>query len=103
MAGPTIAAPRPRMLFLSLEDPERAIDDPALAALARDGWTVHVVGAVQHGREGAGQSHKLALVVWPPPARAAAGWVAPLVALAVVLGAAGAVLGLLAVGLLAAA
>lgn len=64
---------RPRIYLLKLTDPERAIDDPGLAALARDGWTVasatHVVRFAAGGEE-----RELMLILWPPSGTPRPGW-----------------------------
>ena len=57
--------PRPRIHRLRVEDPEKAIDDPALALLAAAGWTVAGSFPAEE-RSGTETRHFLVLVLWPP-------------------------------------
>ena len=57
---------RPKVYYIRAEDPERAIDDPGLAALAAAGWTIGAFSPVsKEGKDGAEAA--LMLVLWPPP------------------------------------
>jgi hypothetical protein len=93
--GPT--APRPRIFKLATTDVERAADDPGLAALAREGWTV--AASFQAAEmKGDAEIRVVVLVLWPPAERSpqAGGWDPRLLGLAVALSwAAIAVLGVL--------
>lgn len=52
---------RARVWFLDTADPERSIDDPALAELAAKGWTLSSIVPIERG----GQV-KAMLILWPP-------------------------------------
>lgn len=61
------SAPRPRLYRLSTQDADRSVDDPALALLAAEGWTVAGTFQAIEARHGA-EVVTLVLVLWPPPA-----------------------------------
>jgi hypothetical protein len=66
---------RPRIFRLRTDDPEKAIDDPALALLASAGWTA-VASFPAEERKGADLHRFVVIVLWPPPAdRAPQGWI----------------------------
>lgn len=77
IAGPEeahLAHLRPRIHYLRTEDPERAIDDPGLGALAAAGWTIGGLQRVKVSAE-AGSEDRIMLILWPPRASAAGpGW-----------------------------
>lgn len=61
MASPSPTAPRPRLLRLPASDLDRAWDDPGLAAMAAEGWTVaHAAAAVDRDVQ------VLVVLLWPP-------------------------------------
>lgn len=103
--------PRPRAYFVSSENYERAIDDPALGALAAEGWSVVSATVVARGKLDAKGEEvaELMLLLWPPPRAIAAvdvvrppppGGIGPVVASAL---AVGAVVGMLVAGAFVAA
>lgn len=53
---------RPRVHFLAVDDLSRAWDDPGLAALAAQGWTVRGL----HPTQEEGGPVRLAVFLWPP-------------------------------------
>lgn len=59
--------PRPRTYLIPLDDPQRAWDDPGLAAIAAQGWTV-----AGHDRVIAAGSERpqMLMFMWPPAAPA---------------------------------
>lgn len=61
----TANPPRPRPFYLSTEDLDRALDDPALAQLAASGWRPVVAVPVQLPGPN-GPTTKMLLVLWPP-------------------------------------
>lgn len=65
--------PRPKIYFLRGDDPEKYVDDPALAALAAEGWTLGAVQYAQIDAKGGAKEPLLMMILWPPPRRAE-GW-----------------------------
>lgn len=61
--------PRPRPYFIPAERYETALDDPALGALAAEGWTVVSATTVARGKLGPNgeETIDLMLILWPPP------------------------------------
>lgn len=71
---------RPRLFYVSTEDPERSLDDPGLAHLSEAGWTVAAAHPVMLQRKGGGEEVRLMLVLWPPARESSAVRVATLAA-----------------------
>lgn len=57
--------PRPRLFKLRTDDPEKAIDDPALALLAAAGWTA-VASFPAEEQKGTERLRFVVIVLWPP-------------------------------------
>lgn len=58
--------PRPRVVFVRSEDPQRGFDDPGLAALAAAGWTVGATNVVHVDAPGGNKEQSLMILMWPP-------------------------------------
>lgn len=67
--------PRPRLFRLRTDDPEKAIDDPALALLAATGWRA-VASFPAEERKGTEMHRFVVIVLWPPalPVEASGSW-----------------------------
>ena len=60
--------PRPRVVFVRSDDPQRGFDDPGLAALASAGWTIGATNVVHVDAPGGNKEQQLMIVMWPPTA-----------------------------------
>jgi hypothetical protein len=87
-----VSIPRPKIYFLRGDDPEKYVDDPALAHLAAAGWTLGAVQYVQVDGPGGAREPRLMLILWPPavPNRVQPPWLRVVEVLALVAIAAGA-------------
>jgi hypothetical protein len=61
-----VADPRPRLFVMNGDAMERSIDDPGLAALAREGWTVCGVHPVETEAKDGNKRVDFLMILWPP-------------------------------------
>lgn len=58
---------RPKTFLISMQDPDRALDDPGLRALTAAGWTCAASWpVVRTDNSGGHESVQMMLLLWPP-------------------------------------